>query len=444
MPVYEKISWVYLTVMKAVIVVSYLIFTAIVGYGQEYWLEKPSPTTKWFYDCFLVDTLYGWASGDSGMIVHTSNGGQNWVLQSTGIVFPPVENLFFLNRNIGWGIANDYLFYGTIILRTTNGGINWTNYRFPDTTVVINTVHFLDSQTGFMSGYTGRIFKTINGGQNWNEMFVDTAYCPQLYIFPKTRFNFINSQTGFVCGGQRDIQGMIWRTSNGGANWYTYCVSAEPLVDIKAINSTKVISCGGDPEYGATFGYTQNGGLSWTNITPGFFGIATRLAFRTPAELWLPLSIEPSWAVSLDSGNFNTQWQIIPTPDSSRIYAAQFVTPTYGWAFGYGGVILKYNVNVIGISGQNNNFPVKNLLYQNYPNPFNPSTMISYYLSRQEFVKITIYDLQGREVMRIIEGIKQQGTHRYNFISNGFASGVYIYKISAGKFTDTKKMVILK
>ena len=258
--------------------------------AQDYWVRVPSPTTKRLQRCHLIDSVYGWVCGDSGAIMHTSNSGLNWSMQNSGITSFYIDDIFFTSRHNGWALSNDYLFQGTMILRTTNGGQSWTNSRFSDTTVALFTIYFLDSLTGFMGGsYPGKIFKTTNSGANWNECRIDTAFCSILYLFPKTRFNFLNAQTGYACGGQIDIQGIVWKTTDAGSNWFTYCVTAEPLHSIKAINSNKVIAAGGDFEYGAWVSQTHNG-TNWFYDSTTCTGIGRDLAFRTPSELWIPCS----------------------------------------------------------------------------------------------------------------------------------------------------------
>lgn len=422
-----------------------ILFTLCVNiYSVDYWLRVPSPTTKWLTKSFFIDSVYGWAAGDSGAMIHSSNGGASWNVQNSGITIFPIDDIFFTSRKNGWGLVNDYFSFGTIILRTTNGGQTWTNYRFYDTTIALNTVYFLDSLTGFLGGVSGKIFKTINGGANWNEVYIDTNYCPILYRFPKRDFTFLNAQTGYCCGGQIDIQGMIWKTTNGGAHWFTYCVTPEPLEDIKAISSTKIMAAGGDFEYGAITATTYDGGTNWLYDTTGLFGVGKSLAFRTPSELWVPLSFSQQWALSLDSGSIAGQWRAIPAPDSTSVYSAVFLSPTNGWAFGSYGAIMKYNTSIIGISGYGGNIPLAYSLKQNYPNPFNPSTVISYELAKPEFVKIAIYDLLGKQVKMFTEGIRPEGMNHFKFVNRDLASGVYIYRIEAGTFTESKKMVIVK
>ncbi len=83
-------------------------------------------------------------------------------------------------------------------------------------------------------------------------------------------------------------------------------------------------------------------------------------------------------------------------------------------------------------------------LEQNYPNPFNPSTTIVYELPRQQQVTIEIFDSAGRKVATLLNGPQNAGRHELNFNAAHLASGVYYYRLSAGGFVQTKKMLVLK
>ncbi len=413
-------------------------------FAQDYWLRVPSPTSRILTRSFFIDTVFGWAAGDSGTIIRTTNSGQNWIVTNTGIANYAIDDVFFLNSSTGWALSNDYFFNGTFVLKTTNGGVNWSSSNFPDTSVIISTIYFIDSLNGIAAGVSGKIFKTSNGGANWNLSIIDTAGCPYLYGFPKHRISFLNSTTGYICGGHYDIIGAVWKTTNSGFTWSTYCITPEPLFDVKIINSNKIITCGGDFEFGAITTTSYNSGGIWDYINIGLSGVGRDLAFRTPSEVWMPLAFAQSWAVNLDSGSISTQWISIPAPDSTAVYAATFKSPTFGYAFGSYGAIMKYNTAIIGITPGGSIIPSANSLGQNYPNPFNPSTNITYKLAKGEFVKITLYDLLGKQIKVYIEGNRPAGFNKFRFENFGLASGVYIYKIDAGNFSESKKMLLIK
>jgi hypothetical protein len=91
-----------------------------------------------------------------------------------------------------------------------------------------------------------------------------------------------------------------------------------------------------------------------------------------------------------------------------------------------------------------NNLPTKYELQQNYPNPFNPLTTIKYALPQMGFVNIKIYDITGREILKLVNEYKQAGYHSIVFNGSNLASGVYFYRIEAGSFIQVKKMVLIK
>ncbi len=83
-------------------------------------------------------------------------------------------------------------------------------------------------------------------------------------------------------------------------------------------------------------------------------------------------------------------------------------------------------------------------LDQNYPNPFNPSTRITYSIADAGHTSIKIYDIMGREVTTLVNGYQQPGSYTVAFDAASLSSGMYIYKIESGKFTSSKKMIVLK
>jgi hypothetical protein len=83
-------------------------------------------------------------------------------------------------------------------------------------------------------------------------------------------------------------------------------------------------------------------------------------------------------------------------------------------------------------------------LYQNYPNPFNPTTKIKYQIPVLSKVRLTVYDMLGREIKTLINEEKPAGPYEVEFNGAGLSSGVYFYRIETGKYSDTKKFVLLK
>lgn len=91
-----------------------------------------------------------------------------------------------------------------------------------------------------------------------------------------------------------------------------------------------------------------------------------------------------------------------------------------------------------------NNSPVSFSLSQNFPNPFNPSTMIQYSIPEAQNVELKVYDLLGREVQTLVNTVQNPGSYNVMFNAQNLSSGVYFYRLTAGSYTDVKKMTLIK
>ncbi len=141
------------------------------------------------------------------------------------------------------------------------------------------------------------------------------------------------------------------------------------------------------------------------------------------------------------SGQFGTSSKI------GKIIYLGFPLETTADDSSFNSVISKsadyFFTNVSSVSSEDIN-PLKFNLLQNYPNPFNPSTKIKYSVSSQQLVTLKVYDILGKEVATLVNEVKQPGKYEINYNAIYLSSGVYIYKLSAGNFSETKKMILLK
>lgn len=413
------------------------------SYSQQYWLKLGTPTNYNLVSCSFVDSLRGWVAGDSGTILMTTNGGQSWNSQVSSTGYEHINSIFFLNQRLGWGVSWDQTFdtnsYGSNVLKTTNGGVNWNHTRYPDDDILINTITFVDSLTGYMGGYPGILVKTTDGGLHWSQVEIDSSFFAG---FPVSRFKFLNPQYGYACGGVMDLAGVIWRTTNFGERWIAYGIGPEPIFDIEIFNLTTALGVGGDLEYGPSYSRTTNGGINWTYDTLGLFGIAYSVSFRTRSEGWAPLGFSQKWMYTMDSAR---TWQTFDSPDSSSIYDVQFTDKRNGFAVGDNGVVLKFNSTLINIPNSiSNQIPSENKLFQNYPNPFNPASNIKFQISKTTNVKLVVNDVLGREVTVLFHENLNPGTYEMEFDGTNLPSGVYFYQLIGGEFYESKKMLLIK
>ncbi|MBL7129120.1 MAG: T9SS type A sorting domain-containing protein [Ignavibacteria bacterium] len=440
--------------LKNILLVFIFISITIESYSKDsidYWLSLNSPTNQYLRCCSFIDSLRGWAGGDSGTVIHTSNGGLNWIFQPTPIPNEHINDIFFLNERLGWGLAWDITYdsnsYGTYILKTMDGGSNWDAMRYPVNDVFMNAIIFLDSLTGYMGGYPLTIMKTTDGGYNWFPCYIDTNSV--VGHFPVNNFAFYSPRIAYASGGFIDIAGVIWTTTNYGQSWDAKAVGPEPVNGMFLFDSITVLGVGGDYEYGTGIVKTTNGGANWDYESLYIFGIAFSVAFRTKAEGWAPMGFAQEWIYTLDSGK---TWLNIETPDSSRIYDVQFTDYRNGFAVGEDGAILKYNQEAINVPNNQNIIPTETKLYQNYPNPFNPSTVIEYSLPKSSYVILKVYDLLGRELMTLRNEVQKTGEYKINFTNSTLPSGVYFYKLYTKTLDSnnpkesvlTRKMVLIK
>jgi hypothetical protein len=97
--------------------------------------------------------------------------------------------------------------------------------------------------------------------------------------------------------------------------------------------------------------------------------------------------------------------------------------------------------NVVNVSYD---VPAEFVLSQNYPNPFNPSTRINYFLPKESFVSVKVYDFLGREVTTLVNEIKSTGSYDLVFDASNLPSGTYFYTLRTDNYSSTKKMILLK
>ncbi len=186
---------------------------------------------KMWDDVFFLDVNNGWLAGANSDIRRTTNGGTTWTTQSAP-VSSSLKSIFFLNANEGWIVGGDYdtlTGQGTngVILHTTNGGTNWVA-QISNAPYQFYGVHFIDNQNGWVCGLKdtaspGLFFRTTNSGGNWTEMMAPSVTLGKYGLYA---IDFTDSQNGFAVGGgnrtgwQGSHFGVFLTTTDGGNNWF--------------------------------------------------------------------------------------------------------------------------------------------------------------------------------------------------------------------------------
>lgn len=156
------------------------------------------------------------------------------------------------------------------------------------------------------------------------------------------------------------------------------------------------------------------------------------------------------------NGDGELQWEAFyDTPGTALDLGKKIIVDPNGFVYvagttavqwGYWSVytIIKYEASPVSVEDEIGSTQSSFQLSQNYPNPFNPITTIEYTLPKDSNVSLTVYNLRGQEVTRLLNETQKAGFHSISWDASGLSSGIYLYKIRAGEFTEIKKMVLLK
>jgi hypothetical protein len=172
-----------------------------------------------------------------------------------------------------------------------------------------------------------------------------------------------------------------------------------------------------------------------------------KISTTTPTVAAMTTNVMTQYFSANDSGWVQYKFNIGSlVPAGSNIYIGfrEYVTDVIVDGSCFSLDLVKVTMPSTGITINGDEIPKTYSLSQNYPNPFNPTTNIKFGLPKASNVKIVVYNIKGQEVAVLLDEYKQAGTFTYMYNANGLASGIYFYRITAGDFTETKKMTLIK
>lgn len=430
--------------MKPYIILLSIAVTCLV-YPQDYWQKMQTPLDLKLNTLFCLDSAHIWIGTDSGKVLFTSDKGQSWRVNETGR-HENLVKLFFLDENYGWGIVHYENFpdYRSIILKTTNGGIDWSFDFYRIENVFLYSIVFFDTLNGWIGGDIELAY-TEDGGENWYAPIVDSTF---LY-FPVYDLAFFNEEIGYAVGGYIDFVAVIWVTNDSGNTWNSSFVTADPIFAIHIFDENFAYALTSDlsHNYSIEVLKTYNRGIDWINEALDLYGSVSSISFRNSLEGWATMGRDKLTLLTLDGGN---SWDYYPIADSTAVYDVQFVDSLNGFMVGDSGSFFVYKpkgpTTVIDFSDIRK--PNQYQLFQNYPNPFNSQTEIRYYLINESFISLKLYNLLGEEIKVFDIGMQNIGTHSLNVELDDIPSGVYLYQLQINNESDfrsiTKKMILLK
>jgi hypothetical protein len=427
---------------KLIIIFNFLYLFNIYSQWQTYY---PTNNKTTLFNVCAVNQNIIWAVGAYGTIVKTTNGGLNWITYRLTDTTFQIWEISPINDQTAWITADN----GRRLYKTTTGGASWSQQYF--TTYGISAHKFFNANTGFILDHrdnpypdTARMMITRDGGTTWHKniysplttilvnkslgaidtnfiWLVDDNKCYtlsgglnnqwQMHIVDSGNTyllgsSFVNSLTGYMCTGMSGVPFKIYKTINGGSNWSVYSADSSLGVNTLCfIPNTNMAFVNGF----SNIRISRDNGISWIH----------RVNYN--------YSIDSIDMMYMDAYDTNSVWIAV---NKGRLF--------------------KYNFNFIGIQPVGTLLPSDFKLYQNYPNPFNPETNIRFAIPVQTEFQISVYDILGRVVYSVTD-TKPAGEYLFKFDGSSMASGIYFYKItvrqagsSTGKFSDTKKMLLIK
>ena len=283
------------------------------------------------------------------------------------------------------------------IIVTRNGGKTWTESTF-NIRGKFNSVLFVDKYRAIAVGDKGLLAISDDGGMTWTLQNLDC----------KENLNKVKSCASDMAVIVGD-KGTVFIGSNGGSDWEKVTFSGKDMCNIKG-----VCSCDGK---------------TLTVVGEG-----------TPEEI--QVGVDNKAGVIMESADFGKTWTKVFT-DGKCYNHVSFCGKAFGIAIGNGGAvaIYHYEKQLVDLHDLTAYRPQLN---NNYPNPFNPSTRISYLIKHADNVRISILNTLGEEVLVLVNEEKTPGTYELEFKADNLTSGVYFYRIQSGRFSETKKMLLMR
>jgi photosystem II stability/assembly factor-like uncharacterized protein len=421
------------------------------GWYQQF---MPNIGNRQINDITFIDSLTGWGvtnatnqNNDTTFVLKTTNGGDNWTIQyrkiQTGGGFSGYTRIYFLNQFTG------YTSGVTGFDKSTDGVLNWTSIWSADTYADMSifntdTIWLISSNS-----LTGGVFRTTNGGVNWTQQLSLGSQNPsRIYMFNRN-IGFISEATGQT----------LRMTTNSGINWTTFS-TAGAFTDMFFSDSLTGWKSGAPG--GPGFRKTTDGGLNWFDETlpqggnivapqiERFSNIIKDTIWGAGAIIITPTGLRGMVDRTTNGGNI---WYF-QVPDTSihisQYHYCKFINKLNGWAY------TTSNTGIHTVTGGDSTFylPVKQVsseipkqfkLFQNYPNPFNPVTNFKFQISRQADIKVIIYDITGELIQILVNKKLNAGEYKADFDGTNYSSGVYFYSLFAnGNLIETKKMILIK
>lgn len=401
--------------------------------GESWQWQNRSP---YLYSMCWSDDSTGWAV--AGTSVHTDNfcykstdGGDTW-LEDPGA--PGGAVVKFIDSQHGWMLREGNY---TSIFRTSDGGQNWDQHNIPGS-AWIGGMCFASPDSGWVYGSNGAVRFSSDGGQTWTTQTTGTTN----YVQAMT---FFNTLEGWAGGGYGGGNGFLIRTADGGKTWVSQPTSfSDHVLDLffltRQIGWVSTVS-------GMIY-KTVNGGVTWSFLAQVACDYAEHIMFTNTLDGW----------VTCRNGGSDGRGFIYRTADGGLNWTLEWESfwPQHGiagmalqddnilWACGNHNTILKYS----GFVGTGDDIPRSgNIGINMFPNPACREVNISINLPDEGYLKVEIFDLNGKKAAELFSSFATAGEHTISWTpvgpdGQGAPAGIYILQLKFRGNILSRKLVL--
>jgi len=409
-----------------------LVIFLLCPFASAQWVKTSTGLTDGDVRALVVSNTNLYAGTYFDGVFRSTDNGLTWLAVNNGLTADPVFALAVSDTNLYAGTS-----HRGVLLSTDNG----TTWRAINNGLTDSGVYALEvSDTNIYAGTDNGVFFSTNNGINWNT--VDTGYHP---IFVRDLAAIGKYLFSGSCGVDVSTdKGTSWSHTNvAGCSWSL------------AVSDTNLFA--GGSTWARVFLSTDYG-QSWSEVDSGLpsgayshYQYATLAAYDKNLYVGVSSNLIPNnYGASYLSTNNGTSWRWIddgvPYNLGTRAGISCFAAsgPYLFAATAGDGIWRRAFSDLLSVNANAADVPAVFSLGQNYPNPFNPTTAIKYELPKSSDVRLSVFDMLGREVSVLVNERRDAGVHEVKFDGSNLASGVYFYRLHAGDFAETKTLILLR
>ncbi len=359
-----------------------------------------------------------WGSG----VFVSSNNGANWSAANSGLSNLLVFSLAASNNNIFAGTESK-------IYKSINNGGSWSLSANGMGNTGVNAIFF--SGTDLFAGTNNGIYMSTDYGTSW---------------IPKNNALTSGIIRAFAVSGSNifagSYSGGVYKSTNNGGSWTAVNSGLTNLnVMSFSVSGTRIFA----GTAGGIFVSTNNG-AAWSAVNSGITNSVCYTFALTGVNLFAGTDIIPSGGSIFLTTNNGSNWtQMNQGFATTPLVSSLLISNGYLIAGTGGSSVWRRPLSeMIGIRNTGTEIPESFSLSQNYPNPFNPNTIIGFQIPVSVNTVLKVYDITGKEVAALVNQSLKPGSYEVTFDGSNLPSGIYFYSLTAGKYSETKKLTLLK